>query len=126
MINNPFYPKISQTETPKSQISDFEIQCELGHGSFGTVYKLKRKTDGKIYALKKVYLNQLKEKEKQNSLNEIRILASINNKNIIQYKGSFYDNINNSLCLVMEYAENGDLEKKILTLQKRRKEKTSK
>ena len=119
MINNPFYPKISQTETPKSQISDFEIQCELGHGSFGTVYKVKRKTDGKIYALKKVYLNQLKEKEKQNSLNEIRILASINNKNIIQYKGSFYDNINNSLCLVMEYAENGDLEKKILTRQKK-------
>ena len=120
MINNPFYPKISQTETPKSQISDFEIQCELGHGSFGTVYKVKRKTDGKIYALKKVYLNQLKEKEKQNSLNEIRILASINNKNIIQYKGSFYDNINNSLCLVMEYAENGDLEKKILTRQKKK------
>ena len=119
MINNPFYPKISQTESAKSQISDFEIQCELGHGSFGTVYKVKRKTDGKIYALKKVYLNQLKEKEKQNSLNEIRILASINNKNIIQYKGSFYDNINNSLCLVMEYAEKGDLEKKITTLKKK-------
>ncbi len=119
MINNPFYPKISQTEPPKSQLSDFEIQCELGHGSFGIVYKVKRKTDGKIYALKKVYLNQLKEKERQNSLNEIRILASINNKNIIQYKGSFYDNINNSLCLVMEYAENGDLEKKITTRQKK-------
>ena len=29
MINNPFYPKISQTESAKSQISDFEIQCDL-------------------------------------------------------------------------------------------------
>ena len=113
------YPKISNKEDIHSSMSDFELICELGHGSFGTVYKVKRKTDGNIYALKKVYLNQLKEKEKDNSLNEIRILASINNKNIIQYKESFFDKINNSLCLVMEYAECGDLEKKITVRQKK-------
>ena len=113
------YPKISPKEDIHSSMSDFELICELGHGSFGTVYKVKRKTDGNIYALKKVYLNQLKEKEKDNSLNEIRILASINNKNIIQYKESFFDKINNSLCLVMEYAECGDLEKKITVRQKK-------
>ena len=116
---NPYYSKIYQTETTQSSMSDFEILSELGYGSFGIVYKVRRKTDGITYALKKVNLNQLKPKEKENSLNEIRILASINNKNIIQYKESFFDKITNSLCLVMEYAECGDLEKKISVRQKK-------
>ena len=116
---NPYYSKISQTETTQSSMSDFEILSELGYGSFGIVYKVRRKSDGIIYALKKVNLSQLKPKEKANSLNEIRILASINNKNIIQYKESFFDKITNSLCLVMEYAECGDLEKKISVRQKK-------
>lgn len=36
--------------------------------------------------MKKVRIGQLKEKEKENSLNEIRILASINHPNIVAYK----------------------------------------
>ena len=116
---NPFYIKNSKLDSVQSSMSDFEIICELGRGSFGTVYKVKRRTDNNIYALKKVYLNQLKPKEKENSLNEIRILASINNKNIVQYKESFFDRINNCLCLVMEYAECGDLEKKISIRQRK-------
>ena len=97
----------------KTTINDFEIISELGKGSFGFVYKVRRRSDYKIYALKKVSFSNLNPKEKENSLNEIRILASISNKNIIEYKESFYDNDNNCLCLVMEFADNGDLEKKI-------------
>jgi len=41
------------------------------------VYKVKRRTDGKEYALKKVKLLNLSSKEKENALNEVRILASI-------------------------------------------------
>ena len=41
------------------------------------MYKVKRQSDGLIYAMKKVKLDKLKEKEKQNALNEVRILASI-------------------------------------------------
>lgn len=39
--------------------------------------------DGKIYALKKIKLGGLKPKEFDNSINEIRILASIENPYII-------------------------------------------
>jgi NIMA (never in mitosis gene a)-related kinase len=94
-------------------IKDFEIICELGKGAFANVYKVKRIKDGEIYAMKKVCLNKLKPKEKDNALNEIRILASINHTNIISYKEAFYDNNQSSLCIIMEFADKGDLEKRI-------------
>ena len=55
----------------------------------------------------------LNEKDKQNALNEIRLLASVNHPNIVQYKESFIDTESKCLCLVMEYADGGDLNQKI-------------
>ena len=43
-------------EKKATHISDFEIQAKLGEGAFGQVYKVKRKIDGNIYALKKVHV----------------------------------------------------------------------
>ena len=52
-------------EFSKSTMADFEIISELGKGSFGYVYKVRRRTDSKIYALKKVAFSKLNPKEKQ-------------------------------------------------------------
>lgn len=51
----------------------------------------------------------LKGKEKENALNEVRILASISHPNMIAYKDAFFDEKTNSLCIVMEFADMGDL-----------------
>ena len=37
-----------------SCLRDFEVISKLGEGAFGQVFKVKRKIDGKEYALKKV------------------------------------------------------------------------
>ena len=94
-------------------ISNFEILSELGKGAFSSVYKVIRKSDQQIYALKKVKLAALKQKEKENSVNEVRILASVTHPNIIAYKEAFIEESENTLCIVMELAEHGDLLKKI-------------
>ena len=39
----------------------------------------------------------LNEKEKENAINEIRILASVRHPNVICYKEAFWENISNSL-----------------------------
>ena len=67
-------------------MNDFQIFCKLGEGAYSTVYKVKRLIDGNIYALKKVKLLNLSEKEKSNALNEVRILASIKSTYVISYK----------------------------------------
>ena len=94
-------------------LEDFEIGKELGKGAFGSVYLVRRKEDSKIYAMKRVKMTQLNTKERENALNEVRILASLNHKNIIGYKEAFFEEETQILNIVMEFAENGDLESKI-------------
>lgn len=96
-------------------IHDFDLLNKLGDGAFSSVYKVGRKSDSQIYALKKVKMGVLKQKEKENALNEVRIMASYNHPNIIAFKQAFLDEASNSLCIVMELAEGGDLLKKIET-----------
>ena len=94
-------------------IKDFIIVKKLGSGSFSEVFKVKRVSDNTEYAMKKVKLAALSTKEKENALNEIRILASVVHKNVIGYKEAFFDEQTNILCIVMEIADGGDLEGKI-------------
>ena len=94
-------------------MNNFELISKLGEGSYSTVYKVRRKADLKMYALKKVKLKNLSEKEKQNALNEIRILASIKSDHIITYKEAFIEEKEKILCLVTEFANKGDLFQKI-------------
>ena len=72
----------------------------------------------KIIALKKVNLSNLSQKEKENSLNEVRILASVKSTFVIAYKEAFIDETDQSLCIVMEYADKGDLYQKITQFKK--------
>ena len=99
-------------------MNDFKIEKVLGKGSFGSVYLVTRKEDQKIYALKSVIMEKLNKKEQENSVNEVRILASVNHPNVIGYKEAFWDDKNNTLNIVMEYADDGDLQTKIQKMKK--------
>ena len=87
----------------------FKVLSKIGEGSYSTVLKVQRIADGNIYALKRVKFYKLSDKEKENALNEIRILASVKDKNVISYKEAFFDEKDSSLGIVMEYADKGDL-----------------
>ena len=99
-------------------MNDFQIISKLGEGAYSTVFKVKRNIDNKIYALKKVKLLNLSEKEKENSLNEVRILASVKSNFVVSYKEAFFDEKDNTLCIIMEFADRGDLYQKIVQHKK--------
>ena len=99
-------------------MNDFQIISKLGEGAYSTVFKVKRNIDNKIYALKKVKILNLSEKEKENSLNEVRILASVKSNFVVSYKEAFFDEKDNTLCIIMEFADRGDLYQKIVQHKK--------
>ena len=86
-------------------LKEFQVESKLGEGSFSSVYRVKRIADGLEYAMKKVRMVNLSEKERQNALNEVRILASINHVNIIGYKEAFIDDASDSLMYPHLYPE---------------------
>ena len=102
----------------KTSMSDFKIERQLGKGSFSSVYLVTRIADHKIYALKSVTMDKLTKKEQENSVNEVRILASVSHPNVIGYREAFWDDNNQTLNIVMEYADDGDLQTKIHQMKK--------
>jgi NIMA (never in mitosis gene a)-related kinase len=72
-------------------LKDYNLGKKLGSGSFSEVWRVTRKSDNTEYALKKVNLRKLSVKEKENALNEVRILASIKHENIIGFKDAFFE-----------------------------------
>ena len=97
----------------QTTLNDFDIIKTIGKGSFSIVYLVKRKLDSKVYALKSVFIEKLPKNQQDNSVNEVRILASVHHQNVISYKEAFWDDKTSSLNIVMEYADDGDLYTKI-------------
>ena len=97
--------------TSNLKIDDFELLKLIGKGSFSNVYKVKLKGTSYIYALKKVSIDDISNKEK--AFNEIKLISKIKNEYVISFIDSFLDNNNNILYILMEYAPYGDLEKLI-------------
>lgn len=99
---------------------DFKVLETIGKGSFASVYKVIRKSDQKVYALKKVKISKMSKKEIEDALNEIRFLASIRHKNIVGFLHSFLENNDTELCIIMEYCGSGDLAQKVERYKKKR------
>jgi NIMA (never in mitosis gene a)-related kinase len=90
-----------------SKTKDYEMICKIGQGSFGTVYKVKRKADKQVLVMKMIKVPTLSKKHQQESLHEVTILSSLNNPYIVKYYESFVEN--STLHIIMEYCEKGDL-----------------
>jgi len=57
-------------------------------------------------------LNSLSEEETTETIKEAKILEALSHPNIVQFREVFKTK-NGKLCIVMEYADNDDLAKKI-------------
>lgn len=64
---------------------EYEVLEELGHGGFGTVYKVKNRVDSQLYALKKVKLNPDNEALNERIMREVKLLSGLNHENVIRY-----------------------------------------
>jgi NIMA (never in mitosis gene a)-related kinase len=88
----------------------------LGKGGFGEAYLVKSNMTKKNYVMKSINLELLDEKNKLYTINEAILLKNIDHPNIIKFKEVFeVKKPNIQLNIIMEYAENGDLNKLLET-----------
>ena len=66
-------------------IRDYIIKEILGRGAFGTVYKVIKKSDQKLYVLKKISLMELSKNQLEKAKLESQILSSVKSPYIVRY-----------------------------------------
>ena len=88
-------------------LKNYIIEKELGKGTYGVVYKAKKKDDNNIYVIKQISLLGLTKDQKNEVKQESEILKKIKSKYVVKYYDSFEED--NKLNIVMEYCESGDL-----------------
>ena len=84
-----------------------------GKGSFGYALLVQSVVDRKLYIMKIIDVTKMDHKQKEEALNEVHVLKAMRHPYIVTYRESFMDK--RCLCIVMDYADGGDMYKKIAT-----------
>ena len=82
---------------------------QIGRGSFGTVHKIRRVSDGKILVWKQLDYGRMTDKEKQLVVSEVNILRELRHPNILRYHDRIIDKKRTKLYIIVEHCEGGDL-----------------
>lgn len=89
-------------------MDDYEELEHLGRGAFGEVLLMKQKSTGLLCAVKRLTKQSLTAAEEAEHLSEVKALQALQHPCILKYYGSLEGK--ESLSLVMEYADAGDLQ----------------
>lgn len=92
-----------------SCIEDYEVLGTVGSGSYGTCKKIRRRKDGKILVWKEIDYGSMTETEKQMLVSEVNLLRELKHDNIVRYYDRIIDKASQTIYIVMEYCEGGDL-----------------
>jgi len=89
-------------------MEDFEELRHLGRGAFGEVLLMRQTSTGLLCAVKKLGKTALPAGEEAEHLAEVKVLQTLEHPCILRYYGSIQ--LDESLSLVMEFADSGDLQ----------------
>ena len=90
----------------------YTIDRVIGRGSFGTAWLVRSNADSRMYVMKRLALDHMNEKEKDEAHNECVVLMKLRrHPNIIRVREHFVED--GRLCIVMDFADGGDLAQRI-------------
>ena len=91
----------------------YRVVRQIGKGSFGKVFLVHALREGGArYVLKTVRLRGVHQQERDACANEVALLSRLDHPSIVSFKESFLTP-QGDLAIVMEYAEGGDLARRI-------------
>lgn len=86
----------------------YKKEKKLGEGAYGSAYLVRCGSDNSLAVIKQIDITELDEEEKEQTLKEAKILEVLNHPCIVQFK-EVYKTKKGVLCIVMGYADGGDL-----------------
>ena len=84
----------------------------LGEGSFGKCYLVEAASDKSRCVIKQIDIKFMSPQEKEETIREALILKNLAHPNIIRFRDA-YTTKKQKLCIVMDFADGGDLQSKI-------------
>ena len=89
-------------------VDDLILKEIIGEGGFGQVYLSQKKGTNKLFAVKKISIQEFEQTEKKKYLyNEITILKMLNHPNIVKFEE--IKRTKNNVYIIMEYINGGTL-----------------
>ncbi len=88
----------------------------IGKGSFGFAVLVQSVNDRQTYVMKIIDVSKMARKQRKDAINEVHVLKAMRHPYIITYKESYMDK--RWPCIVMDYADVGDLYTKIANQKK--------
>ena len=90
-------------------LDGYEALDVIGSGTFGLIRKVRRKSDGALFARKELKFERMTERDRRQIVSEVNILRTLHHENVVRYEERFVDAENGILYIVMELCEGGDL-----------------
>ena len=85
---------------------DYEATESIGAGKFGQVFKVKRKTDEKLFALK--FTEPQNDEERKDILNEAKLIKILDCEQLITCEEVY--EFDNRVWLILDYMEGGSMD----------------
>ena len=104
----------AEQQTPIDQNLGWETVRQLGSGSHGRCY-LMRRPEGSLIVHKRVPVSHMRSSDQEIAEREVNILAAFSHPYIIRYDRAFVRQ--GQLCIAMEHAAGGDLSAYLLKLK---------
>lgn len=101
-------------------MNGFKILDVLGEGAYSTVYKVMRLADERVFALKQIQFSGMSERDQKNAVAELRVYCSVNHPNVLKLETCWFEF--DELCLILEWADAGDVKQLIDKTKESRKQ----
>ncbi|KAJ3426118.1 aurora a [Anaeramoeba flamelloides] len=101
----------------KWKLGDFKFKKLIGEGQFGKVYLAQEKITKRYFAIKVLTTTKIRQSGGTKQLaREINVQSTLRHHNILKMYGYFYER--NQFFLILEYAQGGELYKKLINSKK--------
>lgn len=75
-------------------LEGYEALDVIGSGTFGLIRKVRRKSDGALFARKELNFERMNERDRKHIVSEVNILRTLHHENVVRYEERYVDTEN--------------------------------